>query len=182
MSIASLVVGIIGLVVGVLALFRWTLDIRRKARWKEIVTGIRKLESRIRSHHFDAVIGLADGLVPAAIIALNWRIPEIYFIDAPVSNRMRNPQSSQIETKGLPKLDGKRILLIDNHIYTGTNMRAAVDALRHLGVTDIVTAALFRHTGATAVFAPDYYVYLVHGAVRSIPWSITADHRHEYLS
>lgn len=182
MSIASFTVGVIGLLLGILALFHWTIDIRRRARWKKVVNAISKLESKIRSRRFDAVIGLADGLVPAAIIVLNWRIPEIYFIDAPLANRMRSPQAARIETKGLPKLEGKRVLLIDTHIYTGTNMRAAVQALKELDATEIVTAALFRHTGATAVFTPDYYIYEIHGGVRSEPWTITADHRHEYLS
>lgn len=182
MSIAGFTVGVIGLAVGILALFHWTIDIRRKARWKKVITAIRELEKQIRSRRFDAVIGLADGLVPAAIIVLNWRIPEIYFIDAPLANRMQSSQAARIETKGLPHLEGKRVLLVDTQIYTGTNMRAATQALKELGVTEIVTAALFRHTGTTAVFTPDYYIYEVHGAVRSEPWSITSDHRHEYLS
>lgn len=182
METISFITGILGLIIGILALFKLTIDVRRRTRWRAINRAIEKLEPRCRTKNFDVVIGLADGLVPAAILALNWRIPNIYFIDAPVANRASARRPEPLNLDGIPDLTGKRVLLIDNHIYTGTNMRAAVVALQARHPAEVVTAALFRHTGATSVFVPDESIYEVNGAVRNIPWSVTSDHRHHYLS
>ncbi|MEV6276918.1 phosphoribosyltransferase family protein [Nocardia sp. NPDC051832] len=182
MELASFIIGIVGLVFGVAAMFKWTIDLRRRARYRDVIKAISKLDGVIRHHRFDVVVGLADGLVPAAIIALNFRIPEVHFVDATVSLRRGNQQMAPIDVSHIPDLSGKSVLLIDNHLYTGTNMRTAVAALAANNASAIVTMALFKHQMSTAVFEPDHYVYKVNGRVRSVPWGITPEHRSEYLS
>lgn len=182
MELASFIVGIVGLVLGIATLFKWSVDIRRRAHYRDVIKAISKLDGVIRHHRFDVVVGLADGLVPAAIIALNFRIPEVYFIDATVSLRRGNQQMLPIDVSHIPNLPGKKVLLIDNHIYTGTNMRTTVAELASKNAVLIVTMALFKHEMSTAVFEPDHHVFKVNGRVRSVPWGITPEHKSEYLS
>ncbi|MFF7114191.1 phosphoribosyltransferase family protein [Streptomyces albogriseolus] len=166
----------LGLIVGVVALFKVSIDVRRRAKWRHVISAIKKLDGRIRHYNLDVVIGLSDGLVPAGILALNYRISEIYFINSPVGRRL------PCNLSHIPDLSGKNVLLIDNHIYTGSSMREAAAALALKNPAQIVTIALFRHTVATAVFTPDHFVYTVNGKVRSVPWGTTPEHRGDYLS
>ncbi|HEY3871606.1 MAG TPA: hypothetical protein VGM10_24815, partial [Actinocrinis sp.] len=113
-------IGIAGLVVGVAALFKVSIDIRRRARWHHVVKAFRKLDNEIRHYRIDTVIGLSDGLVPAGILALNYRVNDIHFINSPVGRR------SGCSVSHIPDLSGKTVALIDNHIYTGASMRDAM--------------------------------------------------------
>jgi hypoxanthine phosphoribosyltransferase len=143
---------------------------------------VTRLIPDVKDYKPDILVALADGAVPAAIIVLNCRIPYLYFIDAPTGSRSSKKEGN-IETSSLPStFNNKRVLIVDNHIYTGTNMRMAVNEIQSRGAKEIKTLALFKHSVATAVFSPDYHAYTVHGHVRSIPWSITDDHKKAYLS
>ncbi|WP_238019957.1 phosphoribosyltransferase family protein [Dactylosporangium sp. AC04546] len=182
MEVASFAVGIVGLVVGVLALFPITLRVRRRYAWRSVLAGVKRLAPEVQRFRPDAVVGLADGAVPAAILALNYRVQRLYFVDAPISGR-RTGRGAELCLDGLPDdLSGMRVLIIDNHVYTGSNLAEAVRQVRGRGAAEVVTMVVYRHVVAAPVAVPDHAAYDFADRLIPIPWSFSDGHKNAYIA
>jgi hypoxanthine phosphoribosyltransferase len=182
MGTFSFVTGIIGLLIGILALFGITITLRRQFPWRAVLNGIKAVTPEIEALKPDVVIGLADGAVPAAVIALNCGIEFLYFIDARTSAR-KEGGGATLGLMGLPaRLDNHRVLIVDNHIFTGTNMRAAAEEVRSRGAKEVRTCAIFRHVYPSSIFKPDYYAREISGSIIPIPWSFSPHHAGAYIA
>lgn len=140
---------------------------------------IRELEPMIRESQFDVIIGLAEGLLVASIIALNLRIGKLYFIDAPYTYDSNGTRVITL-IGNLPRLDGKRCLLVDNHVYSGANLAAAVAMVRAQNPMFLKTLVLFKHDSIAPNVAPDFFAEQYSGRIVKVPWSFTAEHKQAY--
>ena len=176
----TIFLAIASIAIGLLALPRLKRSLGRYHSWRVVVKAIRNLEDQIRELKCDVVIGLADGIVPAAIIVTNFRLGEFYFLDAPYAYT-NDGRDRVVELYGnLPSLAGKKCLLVDNHIYTGTNLRAAVDYVRGRGAESVVTLVLFKHKVLAHAVEPDIYAYELSARVTKVPWSLSREHETAY--
>lgn len=176
-----IIVGIAGIVVGMPEFLRWIRSIFfRRLSWKDIDTAIKKVQPDIIAAKPDVVVGISDGIVPGAIIALNLRIPALYWLDMPIIFDEGKRQTTI--TGDVGDLTGKTVLVVDNHIYTGTNMKAAVQFLETKNPRQIKTLVLFKQTVKTLAFEPDFYAFEVSGEVKRVPWGFREEHYQAYRS
>lgn len=180
MEVTSLVVGVVGLLVALAGLTTWRLQIRKPRTFRRVLKAIRKLEPEIRDFRPDVIVGLADGLVVAAILVLNFRVDQLLAIEAPVRSEGEIRQTQFHRT--FPDLAGKRVLVVDLHIYTGTNLRAAVEIVRLSNPQEIKTLVLFRHNVPNRAIEPDMVADEASGTKAKVPWSMTREHRETYLT
>ena len=125
------------------------------------------------------VIGLADGRIIGAIIVANFRTPYFYVIDNPITYDEKEERINNIV--GLVgNIKDKHVLLVDNHIYTGTNMEAAKKYLYNCGASKITTLVFFKHEVEAPATKIDYFAYTIKGKRKKMPWSYTKEHDNAY--
>ncbi|WP_194903840.1 phosphoribosyltransferase [Catenulispora rubra] len=179
----SFVVGIAGLVIGVSTLFGVTVSLKKRYTWKIALRGIEDVSAQIQHQNPppDAIVALGDGAVPGAVLALNLGIKILYFIDAPTAGRARAGEPL-LDTSGLPPtLKGRRVLIVDNHLFTGANMAAAVKIIRDLKPEEVKTCAIFRLDSVSSVISPDYSYRNFEGQRIPIPWAYSKLHSEAYI-
>ena len=184
MDAVSFAIGIAGFVIGMLSLFGVTMSLKKRYPWKIVLRGIEDVSAQIehQSPKPDTIIALGDGAVPAAVLALNLGISILYFIDAPTVSRGQKGGPS-LDTSGLPPtLKGRRVLLVDNHIFTGVNMVAAVEIVRSLEPEDVKTCAIFCLSSVSSIISPDYSYSIFDSQRIPIPWGYSKLHRDTYVA
>jgi len=177
----NVVIGIISIMIGLLALLGIRITFRKKIPWRYITKGFKKVEPEIRRMNPDVVVGIADGVVTAAIIFTNLRIPLFYALDLPITYDEEKKRITKI-SGDVGNLTGKKVLVVDNHIYTGTNMAAAVDFLKRKNPNDIKTLVLFKHEMEGAKYKPEYFAYIIKKSRKKVPWSYTKEHETAYYT
>lgn len=180
METAGFILGAIGVILGLVGLTTWRLRLQRPRTFRTVLKSLKNLEAEIRAYSPDVVVGLADGLVVAAIITLNYRVPQMLAIEGPVRGT-HNKRATQFH-ENFSDLGGKKVLLVDLHIYTGTNLRAAVELVSLSNPSEIRTLVLFKHEIPNRAIEPDYYARSASGAKAKVPWSLTPEHRETYLT
>ena len=175
MDIMSIISVILGVLFGLLALFGVTIRLRKKIYWCTIKKGFKKLEQEIRRMKPEVVVGLADGRIIGAIIVSNLRIEHFYAIDIPVECDESGDRTTKILGKEhVGDLSGKKVLLVDNHVYTGVNMAAAFNFLKSKNPAEIKTLVLFKHQIVKREI--DYFAFEIKGKRKVMPWSYTKEH------
>ncbi|RNL78474.1 phosphoribosyltransferase family protein [Nocardioides marmorisolisilvae] len=180
LEIAGFVLSVAGLLVGLVGLTAWRLRISRPRTFRRVLKAIKKLEPEIRAYNPDVVVGLADGLVVAAILVLNFKIDQLLAIEAPVRAQGDMRQTQFYRT--FPDLSGRKVLIVDLHIYTGSNLKAAVDLVRLSQPDQIKTLVLFRHDVQNRAIEPNMVAQDAPGTKAKVPWSMTPEHRETYLT
>lgn len=168
------------LIIGVLSLIGFRIKRGRKISWKQIDKALKKIEPDIREYSPDVLVGLADGRIICAIIAANLRISEVYAIDIPIEYDNLGRRQTQIHGF-VGNIEDKKVLLVDSHIYTGTNMRVALNHLREKKPKILKTAVLFKHEVGDAAQLVDMFAILIDGKRKHMPWSYTEEHQNAYL-
>jgi hypoxanthine phosphoribosyltransferase len=189
MDTVSFVLGVVGVAIAVPGLLGLTVSIRRGYRWKLVLKGIETIVRTMSMTGWwpDVVIGLGDGAVPAAILVLNCRIRKSYFIDAPTSGR-NSPHAApaNLSLEGVPANFGpqERILILDNHVFSGANLRAACEVViaRGASAANVKTAVLLVHNYPSRPWRPDFYAMQIKSGSTRIPWSFTDEHTAVYLA
>lgn len=176
----NLLLSIAGLILGILSLIGIRIKIQRKVSWRQIDNAFKELEPRIRDYDPDVIVGVADGRIVGAIIAANLRIPDFYVIDMPIEYDDEGRRVIQING-AVGDIKNKKVLLVDNHIYTGTNMEAAFNYLMDKDPISIKKAVFFKHVVGAAAHHIDYYAYMIDGKRKVMPWSYTKEHDNAYL-
>ena len=149
--------------------------------WDDIDTAFWKLEDDIKKYDPEVIIGLADGRIIASIIAANFCIPEFYIIDILVIQDESGKRTEIIEGC-VGNIKGKKVLLVDNHIYTGKNMSTALVFLNKKEPSKIQTVVFFKHEIGQNEVDPDYFCHLLSGPRESMafPWSYTVKYSYKY--
>ena len=174
------IISFIGVIIGLITLYQTKIDFRKRIYWRDIMKGFKKLQHSIGIFNPDVVVGLADGRIIGAIIAVNLRIPFFYTIDIPIKYDENNNRITEI-LGDVGNLRKKRVLVVDNHIYTGRNLETAVNFLKRKNPTEIKTLVLFKHEVEGFVHQVDYYAFNIKGTRKKMPWSYTKKHKMAYL-
>lgn len=149
---------------------------KKKKRWNDIVNAFNKLEPTIRDINPDVIVGLADGRIIGALIAVNLRMPIFYSIDV----RKDKDGACGPVLGDVGNIDGKKVLLVDNHIYTGNNMREAINFLKSKNPKEIVTLVFFQHELSIGSIQINHYAEKFKGGRRVWPWSLTQEKKAAY--
>lgn len=75
---------------------------------------------------------------------------------------------------------GKNVIIVDNHIYTGTNMKTALDFVKSKSPRSVTTAVLFKHQDVPCVIEPDIWVWEEKTEPMTVPWAFTEVHHRGY--
>jgi hypoxanthine phosphoribosyltransferase len=185
----SILIGIASFVIGVLSFLGIRIQHSAKISWRDIKRGFKRLEPYIRKYDPDIVIGLADGVVIAGIIATNLCFSRAtnlcfspyYTLGVTVTYDEKGIKTIKLLGKDvIGDLSGKRVLVVDDHIYTGATLKQVVDFLITKNPKEIKTLVLFNHEVEEKMCEPDYYAYEIKGKRRKVPWSYTKDHEAVY--
>ena len=140
---------------------------------KDIETGIDRLADEICAKHAAttdlAIFGLANGGIPLADL-LHRKIELNLRRDVPIGTVDISFHRDDIAHNPIPKdtdptevpidIDGANILLVDDVIYTGRSVRAAVNELFDLGrPSTIELAVLYDRGGRKLPIQPDYRAF-----------------------
>jgi len=164
---------------GILGIIGFKLSFSNKISWHKINKAYKKIESQLLEYGPDVLIGIADGRITGGIIAANLQIDEFYVIDMPIKYENGN-RITQIKGK-IGNIKDKKVLLFDNHIYTGTNMEEASKYIVKKSPALLKKAVFFKHEVGNASHKVDYYSYKIGGKRKLMPWSYTKLHDNAYL-
>jgi len=146
----------------------------RRALKKTFVDEFEKLDWRP-----DVIVGLNSGIVAAGILALNLRIPEIYFYNILPIFRGGQRVQPAVPDKGI-SLAGKNVLLVDDQLYTGKSMDELYNHLVRDASAEperIKRYAVFRFKSAAGrvqhLEIPEGGHVL--GSVKGVPWIFAKD-------
>lgn len=185
----SILIGIASFVIGLLSFLGIRIRRSSKISWRDVKRGFKKLELDIRKYDPDIIIGLADGAVIAGIIATNFCFSCVtnfcfspcYILGVTVTYEDKGKKTIKLLGKdAIGDLSGKKVLVVDNHIYTGATLKETVEFVISKNPKEIKTLVLFNHEVEEKICAPDYYAYIIKGKRKKVPWSYTKDHEAVY--
>ena len=154
--------------------------LRRHITWRRFASAVRCTLNHLENSDWrpNVVIGLNSGVVPASILALNLRVPEIYFYE--LLPRYRDGQRYQevAQDKHID-LSGKNVLIVDDQAYTGGSMDALYKHLianAHADPQRVKRCALFEfRSGAGSPRLDIPAAGYVRGNVKRVPWVFSRD-------
>lgn len=163
-----------------------------KISWRDIERAFQKIQRKIDNYDPDVIIGLADGVVIAGIIATNFcfctesksKYNYRYCFTPYYTLGVYVTPKGEVVLLGkaaIPNLSGKRVLLVDDHIYTGVTMRKAIKFLEAGRKASYVQpVVLFAHEVRQLVGKEVWYARKLKGKRTSVPWSYTENHYKVY--
>jgi len=156
--------------------------------WDHELAAIKKVSDQVKAFDPDVIVGLNDGIVVAAILAINLPAKAsshrpCYSLGVAITDSVAHPGVREMRLTGtdlIPDLSHKRVLLVDDHIYTGISLGHAVRCVREHGATELRTLVLFESSLENKVFSPDITAFRMSGKRKKVPWSYTSDHFRNY--
>jgi hypoxanthine phosphoribosyltransferase len=147
--------------------------------WRNIMVALQKIIPKILDRRPDVLIGIGNGMVTASMLAVNMESVVCYCLNMPVR---RDEDKSRVATiiGEIGDLTDKNVIIVDNHIYTGTNTKAALDFVKSKGPKSVTTAVLFKHQDVPSVIEPDIWICEEKTVPMTVPWSFTEVHRRGY--
>lgn len=112
----------------------------------DLVTWVPVSRKRLRSRGYDQAKLLARALAERLDAPLTKTL--VKRVDNPAQSGIADPQARAENVRGVyvsvgpEKIAGKRILLVDDVITTGSTLEAAASALRHAGAASVVCCTL----------------------------------------
>lgn len=150
--------------------------LRRHITWRRFTSALRRTyQDYLENGDWkpDVIIGLNSGIVPASILALNLRVPEIYFYDLLPRYRDGHREQPEVQDKDL-SLAGKNVLIVDDQVYTGRSMEMLYRHIiekAHADPRCVKRHALFRfRSGAGPVELDIPSADHVLGKLKRVPW------------
>jgi len=80
----------------------------------------------------------------------------------------------------IPDIKDKKVLIVDNHIYTGGSLQAVVKFIKKYNPKQIKTLVVFNHKLKKKLIEPDYIGKTFSSNRHLVPWSISEHHRVVY--
>jgi hypothetical protein len=148
--------------------------------WEEAAQQVHALAEQVRNSGFqpDAVLAVArGGLAPAAALCdeLGVRHCVSVKIDHWTAPGQRNPEGAKVQHPLGSRLDGKKVLVVDDVVETGHTLKVAAEHARAQGATDVRTAVLY--VVGEAANKPEYFAHRVEEAWVVFPWGRAEDVR-----
>ncbi|MCL4435126.1 MAG: phosphoribosyltransferase domain-containing protein [Thaumarchaeota archaeon] len=143
--------------------------------WAEFGRLVEKLISKIKAsnHNYDLVIGIARGGIPPALEIANRLNLKIDFVNIKSYLNDRTKQKPKILSTLSEKVEGCRILIVDDIIDSGDTMETIMEWLNQQKPRSIETTALFVKPWSR--FTPTYTVETVKEWI-IFPWESESTH------
>lgn len=155
----TLFLAILGALASAAGLYLFVEDMRSRRRfgWKQVSTLVRRMltEMQSRSYKPDLVLGVGrGGSILAGMLAGNLGHLPLAVLDTVIDH----PGGiSKVEFRFpdcCPSLQGKKVLLVVGELYSGEDLRHAIEFAWHQHPSEIKTASLLTHPAASV--KPDY--------------------------
>jgi hypoxanthine phosphoribosyltransferase len=154
-------------------LFAEEMRSRRRFGWKQVTKLVKDMltDMRTRGYTPDLVLGVGrGGSILAGMLAGNLGHVPLAVLDTV----LEHPDGvSRVEFRFpncCPTLDGKKVLIVVGELYSGEDLRHAIEFVRGRCPGDIKTASLLTHPAASV--RPDF-VGLQSAKPLTAPWRIT---------
>jgi hypoxanthine phosphoribosyltransferase len=170
------IVTAVGTVASVIALYEFAERNRRRAiSWKRIDRLVVELISELHRRAFtpDLILGVGrGGTIVAAMIATNLegRVPLACVDTAEEHDKSGRKQVQLRDPERLPNVTGRQVLVVVAELYSGQDMRAALDYLETRDVAQLRTLAIL--CGPASVVRPDFVGFHTKHEPRA-PWRLT---------
>jgi hypoxanthine phosphoribosyltransferase len=158
-------------------LFAEDLRSRRRFGWKQVASLVKAMvdEMRVRGYAPDLVLGVGrGGSILAGMLAGNLGHLPLAVLDTVLEHpdgisrvRIRFPDCC-------PSLKDKNVLIVVGELYSGEDMRHAIDFVRRRHPREIKTASLLTHPAASV--RPDF-IGFQSAKPLSAPWRMTDAYR-----
>ncbi|MET8044735.1 phosphoribosyltransferase family protein [Micromonospora sp. NPDC005215] len=156
MNVVSLVISSIAGLISIFFSIRLVRE-RNKISWRMVETCTRSLLEEIQASSFDpdVVIGVGrGGAILGGMLAGNMGHLPLFVVDT-ILDRTDGVSAAHIRYPGvLPDLAGKKLLLAVGELYSGQDLRAALDLAKSKSPSMIKTVSLFSHPASS--IRPDY--------------------------
>lgn len=176
--------GVLNTVLSILNYFGIKVRFSTRISWKRLISAVKKIDPDIKKYNPDVIIGLSDGMVVAGIIATNISFSHFlsyYTLGVEVQHDHDGERIIQLLGKEvIPKLTGKKVLIVDNHIYTGVTLKKALDFLETRDAREVKSLVLFDHEIEEKVCNPNFKAYTIRGKRSRVPWSYSECHKSLY--
>ena len=147
--------------------------------WSSIMAAVQKIIPKILERRPDVIIGIGNGMVTASMLAVNMESVLCYCLNMPVLRDENKSRVTKIVGK-IGDLTDKNVVIVDNHIYTGTNMKKAIDFVKSKRPKSVTTAVLFKHQDMPSVIEPDIWIWEEKTEPMIVPWAFTDVHHRGY--
>ncbi len=146
-------------------------------KWEDIVKKVLNLCEKIKKSDFhpDYIVAiLRGGATPASILSDCLGIRNVLAVKAELYEEIGKPGKQVNIIQPAPdKLNGKKILLVDDVSDTGATLKAIVDHLKSMGVTEVRVATV--HYKPWSEFEPDYFIE------KTTKWIVYPWEYHEFI-
>lgn len=181
MSLES-VLNILGVVLAIaIPILGWWMARRNTYvyNWNRVLKAIHSIKLQLQEHAFEPDVILAypkGGLIVADLLGHEFdnRIPICTVYTRRLTKGIRRQVHIDTRYANLQEMKGKKILLVDDVIQSGSTLQALVELLQsdyEIAENNIRIAVLGVHEGVTVV-KPDFYVFkFIFGVHRPVlPW------------
>lgn len=126
--------------------------------WSKGAEMCEELAEMVKEVNPDILVGVSrGGLVPVRILSDKLAINKLGILGIQFYKKVGETKDFPEITHDMPlKIDGKRILIVDDVADTGKSLVAAKDYISRRGAAEIKTATL--HYKPTSIIKPDYFV------------------------
>lgn len=144
-----------------------------KLTWSDVLGMAFTLAEEARRDGFDAVVAvLRGGIYPAIAITSRLGIEYLYTVELRKYSDDKPPRELSdkplLIRDNIPRLEGEKVLVVDDVARTGITLKTAKELLRSKGVKEVKTAALVLRS-REMVEVPDYYAVFMK-ACPIFPW------------
>ncbi len=157
---------------------------RRRITWRMVMKAMQNphLASQIQKVNPDVIVGLNSGIVPASILAFNFKMEELVFYNviSEYDNTGKETEAT-IPNKEI-NYSGKKVLIIDSQVYSGRSMERLFLHIKEKGPKELHRLAIFQYLSpATRI---DYELKspaTIRGSLKKEPWIFSLLLSHYYI-
>lgn len=176
-AVAALIATVIGVVSGLIALYEFFAK-RRRFGWKEVEKLVLRLIDLVEHDDFspDLVLGVGrGGAIVAGMLAGNMGQLPLVCIDTSSTRDSGGAKCVVIRfPSAVPPLKDKRVLIVVGELYSGEDMRTAIDFVARRKPQSIKTLSLLTHPAS--VVRPDFFGRQTDSPLVA-PWRLTEGYK-----
>lgn len=141
--------------------------------WSDVLGLALTVAEEVRREKVDAIVAvLRGGIYPALVIAARLGVERLYAVEFRKYSDDKPPRelgaTPSLLRDDVPKLNGERVLVVDDVARTGSTLRAAKELVKSKGAGEVRTAVLVLRS-SELLEPPDYYGVLMK-ACPVFPW------------
>jgi hypoxanthine phosphoribosyltransferase len=175
----TLFLGILGAVASVVSIYLFAEEMRSRRRfgWKQVAALVRKMLAEMQSQGYepDLVLGVGrGGSILAGMLAGNLGHLPLAVLDTVIDHSEGISKVTFRFPDSCPTLHDQRLLVVVGELYSGEDLRHAIEFVRQRHPHEVKTASLLTHPAASV--RPDF-IGLESSKPLSAPWRISDQYK-----